>query len=188
MQINSLTLSDNIIKDMKGKIKETKKAKIELGFALCLDKDNNIIKKGIDCTGTKCLIKIGSCPTDQTHLGNFHTHPRTYPTMSITDMIAGCAENVECIGSVPSNTIRCFIRKTDQSQCNDEVKPFEDTEYKLTERREDIKKTLKSPISIIKRGIPQFIKTIIQYEKDIDKYHINRAKLLKKNFDQINIK
>lgn len=193
-QVNSFILSDNIIRDMKNKIKETKKLKTELGFALCIDNANKdhsqitkIIKKGTDCVGTKCSIKVGKCKEDQIHVGNYHTHPRTHPTMSITDMVTGCSEEIECIGSAIFNTIRCFIRKTDESRCIEEIGPFEAEEHRILEKGGYIRSTLKSPKTIIKTNVIKLLTDISQYENDITKYHKNRFKLLNKNFNRIDI-
>ena len=191
-QIGSFILSDNIISNMKDKIKETKKLKTELGFTLCTDRDNlkgnlHTIKKGTDCVGTKCSIKVGKCKEDQIYIGNYHTHPKGYPTMSITDMVTGCSEKIECIGSVPFNSIRCFIRKTEESQCLNEISPFEEEEHKLLEKGEEIRTILRSPKSIIKTGIPKILREISQHDTHMAKYHKNRFKLLYNNFNRIDI-
>lgn len=197
--VNSFILPDDIIKNMKDKIKETKKSKIELGFALCTDKDHQrdnqkdnsqtikTIKKGTDCVGTTCSIKVGKCKEDQIYIGNYHTHPISHPTMSITDMVTGCSEEIECIGSAPFNTIRCFTRKTDESQCVEEIGPFEEEEHRILEKCGYIRSTLKSPKIIIKTNIIKFLKDISQYENDIARYHKNRLELLNKNFNRIDI-
>ncbi len=192
-QINSFILPDNIISNMKDKIKETKKLKKEVGFALCstdsniITKGSNIITKGTECIGTNCSIKTGICKNNQTSIGNFHTHPRSHPTMSITDMVTGCSEEIECIGSVPFNTIRCFTRKTDKTQCLKEISPFEDEEHKILEKGEEIRSIFRSPKTIIKIGIPKILREISQYETNIAKYHSNRVKLLNKNFNRIDL-
>lgn len=187
-QLNSFVLPDDIIRNMKDKIKETKKVKVELGFALCKDKDSNIIKKGTECTGTKCRIKVGKClEEDQVHIGDYHTHPRAHSTMSISDMITGCSDDIECIGSVPFNNMKCFVRKTEKSQCFDEISPFEEEEYKLLEKGSELITSLKNPISIIRKGIPTFLRDAHQYDVQIAKYHQNRYKLLTKNFNRIDI-
>lgn len=189
VNIDSFILPDNIIKEMKTKIKETKKSKLEIGFALCKNQNSDIIVKGTECIGTKCSVKEGTCHhPDQAYIGNFHTHPRTHPTMSIYDMVSGCMTNIECIGSVPFNSISCFSRKTDKNQCNENIVPFKVIEDQLSERKENIGKALKSPISIAKTGIYRFLKDINQYETDVTIYHRNRARLLHENFNRINIR
>ena len=194
-QVNSFILPDNIIKDMKDKIKETKKLKTEFGFALCINKDNHhhknnnqIITKGTECVGTRCSIKTGICKEDQINIGNYHTHPRSLPTMSITDMITGCSEQIECIGSAPFNTIRCFARKTEESQCIEEIGPFETEEHVILEKGEKIRSILRSPKSIIKTNILRLLTDISQYDTQITKYHSNRVKLMNKHFNRIDIR
>lgn len=182
--INSFVLPDNVIKNMKDKITETKKAKIELGFSLCSHKDSHQIEKGTECTGKKCSIKIGMCPEDKIHIGNYHTHPRTAATMSITDIIAGCSESMECIGSARFNNIVCFVRKTDESQCLKDSSPFEMEEHKILEKGTEIRNILSSPKSIIKTGIYNVLKEMKRYDDRVFKYNTNRIKLLKKNFDR----
>ncbi len=184
-QIDSFILPDNIIKDMKDKIKNTKKLKIELGFALCTD--NNMISKGSECTGTKCSIKTGKCQNNQKQIGNYHTHPNTAATMSITDMVTGCSENVQCIGSAKFNNVICFNRKTDESRCLNDTTPFEDEEHKILEKDSEIRNILKSPKSILKTGIYKVLKEMKQYDDAIFKYNANRIKLLKRHFDRINV-
>jgi proteasome lid subunit RPN8/RPN11 len=180
---------------MKDKIKETKKLKIEVGFALCsavhntaTDKeDSRIISKGTECTGTKCSVKAGRCREDQINIGNYHTHPKSHPTMSITDMVTGCSEEIECIGSALFNNISCFVRKTEESQCLNDTSPFEEEEHKILEKGEEIRTILRNPRSIIRTGIPKILREISQYDTHIAKYHKNRFKLLDNNFNRINI-
>lgn len=186
-QINSFILPDSIISNMKDKIKDTKKLKTELGFALCTEKDSNVVVKGSECTGTRCSIKSGICREGHIQLGDYHTHPRTAPTMSINDMVTGCSEKMECIGSARYNNIICYIRKTDESQCLKDTSPFEDEEHKILEKDAEIRLILNSPRSIIKTGIYKVLKEMKQYDDRVFKYNANRLKLLKKNFDRINI-
>ena len=186
-QVNSFMLSDNIIKEMKEKIKETRNKKIELGFSLCTEKDSNVVIKGSECIGTNCSIKIGKCREDQKHIGNYHTHPRGPASLSMTDMIVGCSEDIECVGSANFNNLRCFTRKTDKDQCYDEIMPFKEEEIKIVERSIKVTSAIKSPIQILRMGIPQFIKEFRQHDKEIGEYYINRLRLLNKNFNKTDI-
>lgn len=196
-QIGSFILPDNIISDMKNKIRETKKLKIELGFALCAgkgfnkdnkyNKHNETIVKGSECTGTKCSIKEGVCREGNIQIGNYHTHPRADATMSITDMVTGCSENVQCIGSSRLNNITCFIRKTEESQCLKDTSPFEDEEHDILEKGSEIREILSSPKSIMKTGIYNTLKELRQYDDRVFRYNANRIKLLHRNFDRIGI-
>ncbi len=208
-KLNSFILPDDIIKDMKDRIKNTRKLGIELGFALCIDKNPNInhdknpninhdinhninhnkkiITKGSECTGEKCSIKAGVCNKNQLQIGNYHTHPRTDPTMSITDMVTGCSESVQCIGSARSNSIVCFIRKTEESKCLEDTSPFEDEEHKILQKGSEIREKLASPRSIVKTGIYNVLKELKQYDDIVFKYNANRIKLLRKHFDRVGI-
>jgi hypothetical protein len=186
-QIGSFILPDSIMSSMKDKIKETKKLKIELGFALCTEKDSNIISKGTDCTGTRCSIKAGICREGNTQIGNYHTHPRTDATMSITDMVTGCSENIQCIGSARLTNVVCFSRKTEESQCLKDTSSFEDEEHKILEKGSEIRDILDSPKSVMKTGIYNTLKELKQYDDRVFKYNTNRIKLLHRNFDRISI-
>ena len=186
-KISSFILPDDIIKDMKDKIKSTKKLKIELGFALCTDKYSDKIVKGPDCTGEKCSIKTGICDIYQTQIGNYHTHPRAAATMSITDMVTGCSEDIQCIGSVKYNNITCFVRKTDESSCLRDTSSFEEDEHKIIQKGIEIRDALDHPTSIIRTGIYNFLKEMKKHDDTVVKYNANRIKLLRRNFDRINI-
>lgn len=172
---------------MKDKIKDTRKLKTELGFALCTEKDSNIITKGSECIGTKCSIKAGVCKEGHKQIGDYHTHPRTVASMSITDMVTGCSVDMECIGSAKFNNIICYIRKADESQCLKDTSSFEEEEHKILEKDSEIREILSSPKSIIKTGIYNVLKEMKQYDDRVLKYNTNRLKLLKKNFDRISI-
>ncbi len=181
---------------MRDKIKETKKLKIEHGFALCVDKDSrtkndiisyHTISKGSECIGTSCSIKTGVCKKDQIQIGNYHTHPITDPTMSIADMFVGCSENIQCIGSAKSNNIVCFSRKADESQCLKDTNSFRDEEHEILQKRLKIRHELDNPRTILKAGIFNTLKEWKQYDDKVFKYNVNRIKLLKKYFDRISI-
>jgi proteasome lid subunit RPN8/RPN11 len=188
-QIGQFVLPDHVISSMKDKIKDTKKLKIELGFALCTEKNSNIITKGPECIGTKCSIKAETCKNNQTQVGDYHTHPRSDATMSITDMVTGCSEKMECIGSAKSNNVVCFSRKTEKSEslCLEDIDPFEDEEHKILEKGSEIREILNSPRSIIKTGIYNTLKELKQYDDRAFKHNVNRIRLLHKHFDRISI-
>jgi len=186
-QVNSFILPDDIISNMKNKIKDTKKLKIELGFALCTEKDSKVIIKGSECTGTRCSINAGICKGNQIQIGDYHTHPGTVASMSITDMVTGCSVDMECIGSSRFNNIICYTRKTEESQCLKDISSFEDEEHKILKKDSEIREILSSPKSIIKTGIFNVLKEMKQYDDRVFKYNANRLKLLKNNFDRISI-
>jgi len=186
-QANSFIFPDNIIKEMKNKIKETRKKKIELGFSLCIEKDSNIVVKGSECMGTQCSIKVGKCKEEQKYIGNYHTHPRGPASLSIADMVTGCSEDIECVGAARFNNMRCFIRKTGTYRCLSETMPFKEDEEKILERSLRISSAVKNPTQILKMGIPQFLREFKQHDKEIGEYYKNRLRLLNENFDRTNI-
>ncbi len=186
-QVGTFILPDNIIEDMKDKIKYTRKLKIELGFSLCSEKDSSIIIKGSGCTGNRCSIRPGECREGQDKIGDYHTHPVTESTMSISDMIEGCSQKMECIGSAKFGNIVCFVRKANKSQCLSDTIPFRKEEYEILEKNAKIRAILNSPKSIIETGIYNVIRDIYQQDNRTFKYNANRIKLLKKNFDRIGI-
>ena len=186
-QIGPLILPDSVIFGMRNKIKDTKKLKTELGFALCIEENSNIVTQGPECTGTRCSIKATSCDKKQTQVGDYHTHPRAAATMSITDMVTGCSEKMECIGSARFNNIICFSRKTEESSCLKDISPFEYEEHKILEKDSEIREILSSPKSIMKTGIYNTLKKLKQYDDRVFKYNANRIKLLHKHFDRISI-
>ena len=186
-QVNSFILLDSIIKEMKDKIKETRHKKVELGFSLCTEKDSNVVVKGSECTGTKCSIKMGKCKEDQRYIGNYHTHPRGPASLSITDMIVGCSDDIECVGSAHFGSMRCFTRRTDSNQCYNEIIPFREEENNVLERSQKVVSAIKNPIQILRMGVPQFIRELRQHDKDIGEYYTNRLRLLSKNFNKTDI-
>ncbi len=111
-KLNSFILPDNIIRKMEDQIEKTRNTKVEHGFNIC--KYNGGIIDKDECTGSICEIRIkGEC-SDQDitpKVGDYHTHPRGSPHMSLADMRSACRHDFKCIGSV-DNSIRCFIKKS----------------------------------------------------------------------------
>lgn len=186
-QIGLFILPDNVISIMKNKIKDTRKLKTELGFALCTEENSNVVTKGPECTGTRCSLKTTTCNKHQIQVGNYHTHPRAAATMSITDMVTGCSEKMECIGSVHFNDIICFSRKTEESSCLKDISPFEHEEHEILEKGSEIREILGSSKSIMNTGIYNTLKKLKQYDDSAFRYNANRIKLLHKHFDRIGI-
>ncbi len=122
IKLNSFVLSDNIIKKMDIQLDKTRYIGIEHGFNLCKDNDNIIDKD--ECTGTTCEIKImQECSNVTPKVGDFHTHPRGTPEMSIMDMKSACLLDFKCIGAATDNSIKCFIRKKVKypEKCSEEM-------------------------------------------------------------------
>lgn len=112
IKLNSFILPDNIIKKMEEQIDKTRNTKIEHGFNLCKYNGNIIYKD--ECTGETCKIRIKRECSNQDitpKVGDYHTHPRGSPKMSLADMKPACRFDFQCIGSI-DNSIRCFLRKS----------------------------------------------------------------------------
>ncbi len=188
--VNSLILPDDVIKEMNDKIRDTRKMKVELGFALCTIEGSNVITKGSECIGTSCptTLKVGKCKSRQRYLGNYHTHPSGPASLSIADMATGCQEDIECVGAARFDRIRCFVRKTDTQKCYSDVSLFKEEEDNIKESRLRLLSVLRSPTQMIRMGIPQFIREFKMHDKDIEEYYRNRLRLLEKNFNRIDIK
>lgn len=187
-QVNSFILPDDIIKEMKDKIKDTKKRKIELGFSLCTERDSNVLIKGSECIGTQCSIKVGKCKEEQKYIGNYHTHPRGPASLSIADMITGCSEDIECVGAARFNNIRCFTRKTGIYRCLSDTMPFREEENKVLERSLKLSSAIKNPTQILRMGVHQFLRDFRQHDKEIGEYYRNRLRLLNENFNRTDVK
>lgn len=111
-RLNSFTLPDYIIKKMEDQIDKTRNTKIEHGFNLCKHNDNIIDKD--ECTGDTCEIRIKTECSNQDitpKVGDYHTHPRGSPKMSLADIMTACHFDFKCIGSI-DNSIKCFVRKS----------------------------------------------------------------------------
>jgi hypothetical protein len=109
-KLNSYVLPENVVEKMRAKIIETKEKNIELGFGLCRLKFINTLRTGNECTGDECSMEqVPECSTGL-YVGGYHTHPRGPANPSITDLRGAYVNDVECIGSVKENAIRCFVR------------------------------------------------------------------------------
>jgi len=112
VKLNSFILPDNIIKKMEEQIEKTRNTKIEHGLNLCKHNGNIIYKD--ECTGDTCEIRIKSECSNQDitpKVGDFHTHPRGSPKMSLADLKNACHHDFKCIGSI-DNSIICFAKKS----------------------------------------------------------------------------
>jgi hypothetical protein len=110
--LNSYILTDNIIKLMKQKLRETKRTHKELGFSLCHESGDNELKDDGHCVGTSCDIKIIPCKKGDT-VGTFHTHPKDDSEPSLSDMRNAYNYGISCIGGEKDKKIRCIVRKAE---------------------------------------------------------------------------
>lgn len=110
IKLNSYSLPEDVVEKMRLKIEETRQKKIELGFGLCRMKYVNTLKSGSECSGNECsVLPIQECQTG-TYVGGYHTHPSGTAEPSIADLRNAYINDVECVGSVKEDAIRCFIR------------------------------------------------------------------------------
>ena len=120
-QLNSFILPDEIVKKMKDKIRESRLKMREEGFSLCRSQNNNILKIGNECEGTKCKIERPSqtCKEkEDEYKGLFHTHPSGNINPSIDDLYGMYRDGLGCIGSPKGDKIKCFIRKDPKIDIN----------------------------------------------------------------------
>ena len=110
IKLNSYNLPEEVVTKMRLKIEETRQKKIELGFGLCRMKYVNTLKPGIECSGNECsLLQMPECQTGL-YVGGYHTHPVGTAEPSIADLRNAYINDVECVGSVKEDAIRCFVR------------------------------------------------------------------------------
>jgi len=70
----------------------------------------NTLKPGNECSGSECsVLPIQECQTG-TYVGGYHTHPLGSAEPSIADLRSAYIHDVECVGSVQEDIIKCFIR------------------------------------------------------------------------------
>jgi hypothetical protein len=108
-KINSYVLPKDTKNDMINAISVSIRSKVEHGFNLCLDKNNNI-RPGKLCKGKKCSMETSEfeCKEDEKTVGAFHTH-HTSPDPSIRDLAIGYLGGITCIGNYQG--IKCYKRK-----------------------------------------------------------------------------
>jgi hypothetical protein len=113
IKLNSYILSDIVLKKMKYQQEESRNKKIEFGFALCKEPDDNVLKIGNDCEGReKCVIRPQmKCKDGENYIGLYHTHPRHTSDPSLADMKNHYVDGFGCIGAGTNNIITCCERK-----------------------------------------------------------------------------
>lgn len=114
IKLNSYSLPEDVVEKMILKIAETRQKNIELGFGLCRMKFVNTLKPGSECSGNECsVLPIQECQTGL-YVGGYHTHPVGTAEPSIADLRNAYINDVECVGSVKDDAIRCFIRTSNK--------------------------------------------------------------------------
>lgn len=161
--LNSYVLPDHIIKKMREKIEESREKKIELGFGLCRLSHVSSLRVGDECVGDVCTLKrIASCPIG-TYVGGYHTHPRATAEPSIADLKSAYIRDVECVGSVKEDAIKCYVRIGHRKT---------DNERHIIKAEEEIEKPLPKWLS----------------QKEYDIWKRTRDEILNKHFKQIDVR
>jgi hypothetical protein len=114
-KLNSYILPDDVIEEMKNKMREGFSDEIEFGFSLCRNQNSNILKIGEMCTGSSCSVTIPpKCKGNDIYAGAFHTHPYESSRPSSGDVPIFYESGLGCIGGIENNKeeINCYTRKS----------------------------------------------------------------------------
>lgn len=171
-KINSYILPDNTKNEMINVIGMSIRSKVEHGFNLCLDNDNNI-KSGKLCKGGRCYMETAEfeCKEDEKPIGTFHTHQASSDP-SVRDLAVGYFGKMTCIGSYQD--IKCYKRKKED---------FDALEYAEIRLREDREKFIKLEHD---RWLAREI-TDKEYREEVEKYKKEVNRLVNSYFRVIDI-
>ena len=161
IKINSFNLPDKTKDEMIDAIGISIRSKLEHGFNLCLDKDNNI-RPGKLCKGKKCSMETAEfeCKEDEKTIGTFHTH-ETSPDPSIRDLAVGYLSGMTCIGNYQG--IKCYKRKKDDHDAS------EYAEIRLSEGHEQFIKSKHDRWLAKKITGKEFTEEIQKYKKEVNR-------------------
>lgn len=143
-----------IVNQMKKSAQETYTTRKESGFAICIDKEDNIFPNQT-IPGTKTGLKRRfTCPAGTKRIGSFHTHTgyeqipdepermfKTRPIPSVDDLLIALheqkkdGEKVECVGLVSSPKtfdINCFSSEEIKKEMNSPIIEKETKEWLRT--------------------------------------------------------
>ena len=210
IKLNSFTLPDNVIRNMRDQLNKTIDKQEEYGLILCTEHDGNTIIDRQHCKGNECEIHISrKCGTKEKFIGSYHTHPYNPAIMSAGDMIRTCKDNVNCIGGAGDNRIRCFVRKKTQNHlrlsestsCSNKAKKYhEENEEHLSKRFEHIMKEYDHLDNLTYKAKKLNLDTeeldkirekndekAIQYNKDVQDLRQKLTDLTDEYFDTIDI-
>lgn len=108
-KLNSFLLPDNVILEMKRRMKYSKRKDIEVAFNLCAENGN--LHDEYPCCGTKCNVgTISKCDRGK-FVGDFHTHVDGTSEPSLIDLAGAYYHGIMCIGNAKKKDIKCYIRK-----------------------------------------------------------------------------
>lgn len=171
-KINSYILPKETKNEMLDIIGISIRSKLEHGFNLCVDKDNNI-KPGKLCKGEKCSMDTAefACKENERPIGIFHTHHRSLDP-SVSDLSTGYLSGMNCIGS--SEGIRCLKRK------KEDLDALEYAEIRLRKNREQFMVLERN--KLLAKEI-----TDKEYKKEYEKYRKEMDGLINSYFRIINI-
>lgn len=160
-KINSYILPDKTKSDMIDTISRSIRSKLEHGFNLCLDKDNNI-RPGKLCKGKKCSMETAEfeCKEDEKTIGAFHTH-QTSPDPSVRDLAVGYLGGMTCIGNYQG--IKCYKRKKEDHDV------LEYADIRLTENREHFIKWELDRLEAKEISNKEFKEEVEKYRKEINR-------------------
>jgi hypothetical protein len=125
-KIDKFVVPDDIIRKMNEKIKESRSKKVEVGFALCTEKNKNVLKAGEQFLGGPhgefSMIKVPAkrCKDKDQYRGIFHTHVDGMLRPSISDMYHMYEYGLGCIGTTIDNKIKCYVRKGPKTEKADQ--------------------------------------------------------------------
>lgn len=112
-KLNSFILPDEVIKEMRIKLRESLLKEIELGFSLCRGQNSGILKVGEQCTGGECSVDIPStCKGNDIYVGAYHTHLHESSRPSSRDIPIIYDRGFACIGGFEryKEEIKCYTR------------------------------------------------------------------------------
>lgn len=160
-KINSYTLPTETKNEMINVIGISIRSRLEHGFNLCLDKDNNI-RPGKLCKGKECSMKTAEfeCKEDEKTIGTFHTH-HTSPDPSIRDLALGYLGGMTCIGNYQG--IKCYKRKKEDHDA------LEYADIRLKEDREQFIKFEHYKWLTKEISDKEYREEVIKYKREVSK-------------------
>ena len=179
---------------MDSMISETMRDGIERGFVVCgdpRDPERNTVK---ECVGDSCQITLPECGKYDFH-GTFHTHPTGSASLSIGDIAAAFAKNVDvaCVGSrrdflleggvdAEGNEVVCMVINRghpDYERVREKVLEFYKREYmpvrnhifERYRRGEDIEEEYRKKYSELRHRLMELIADVASFECPIGSYY-----------------
>lgn len=215
-KLNSFILTDDLIAVMKDLLRYTMKSGDEVGFNLCANKTDNIIKMPECAMKGNChsVTILKGCPEGYYEIGDFHTHPgeqeKLAQNASATDLKNTCEHIGDCVGT--GDKIKCYMRRkdVDSYNCKKEFSEFVSSVespinkiYRdLKDKRPEIlkldervkflskqKRTMNSDIEQrqLERQIIKYNKSLEDYDRKVDKATLQIKELREKYFNEVEL-